>query len=1073
MGFHGIIVPSAPGDGRITPQGGSQGKSFGSIDYTSIEQFTELNVGQVTSDLVIVGSDGNDRLFVFADGADSGNYRLDTNGVTGPLVPFSGITSLTFDANGGDDQLQIDHPTSSLFQLPGGVEFNGGAGSNKLNILDGQASDVAYIPTSSNSGTIDYGGVTALRLNGVQSVAETGDAESRTVIFASPMDRSIQLSDHMQPNLNEIRSNASFQLVIANPSALLEIDTASRGHVAVSKVQVSALDSAFSSKLVVFGDADDSVQVIKTFDSQNNVLPIDVGKGAFSVLTGSADFQAPVSTDAFFSVVVESTASFQPGAIVTSREDSSVLAGDILMSDGSQIESTNRNLSLYSTTGSVELSQLIAHGGTVDVFAMHDIDVISIQQSPNIFATDATFETKMGDVGRKTDPVRLGVSNVEVSSAGNVYLQSDSTITIGLADPVMTGIEAQGVVDIDYDNDLGLGGIIIQEGITSYAMEREAIRIKAWAGDPDPGLPTLPASIIVEPQAGLYSYWGGIYLESKAYLDAKPDSYITAAGADSLGHLSINLPDNALSSGRAQLLGSLSAKSATMSAESIVIEPSSSIGNTIFFLAPTEVSARNLSVAMTGLRSDIEFIPTSVLTSTLSVQGVASENAFSIRNQADGQSIGRVTNAATLPDASVRFRDGLDELSIWGDQSNDSFDVDTFANTSIHIEGLDPDVPTPGDRLYVSGANSNTTLSPEGILVRGNEVLTYTGIETAFVTDTLQIDVVGSVDDDTIEIDLSSPNGPKYLSFGSQAGTSVVMDQLPNRILGNGHGFNGDKVSWLLSDHDDQVVVHSLGVKLGLHDIRVLDVEQQSIDMAGGVDSVTVLGEQVVETTVLGGDGDDLFQVSPSRRGIITVDGESGQDSFAVDSLGSLATDTGTEIQVLTYDPVRYRNMESIQVGNNVGRTGDLNGDNRVDAADIQRLCLLIASDPTRAGDINHDNNTDRRDLDSLVHTVLGTHFGDANLDGKFDSTDLIQIFQAGEYEDNVAGNSTWAEGDWNCDGEFDTSDLIWAFQDGGYTVTARAPIASAVDAVFATTSRSRKSIQPSSALNGPVARLV
>ncbi|MEZ6120358.1 MAG: hypothetical protein R3C28_27815 [Pirellulaceae bacterium] len=50
----------------------------------------------------------------------------------------------------------------------------------------------------------------------------------------------------------------------------------------------------------------------------------------------------------------------------------------------------------------------------------------------------------------------------------------------------------QGVVDIDYDNDLRLGGIIIQEGITSYAMEREAIRIKAWAGDPDPGLPTLP-----------------------------------------------------------------------------------------------------------------------------------------------------------------------------------------------------------------------------------------------------------------------------------------------------------------------------------------------------------------------------------------------------------------------------------------------------------------------------------------------------------------------------------------------------------------------------------------------------
>jgi hypothetical protein len=59
---------------------------------------------------------------------------------------------------------------------------------------------------------------------------------------------------------------------------------------------------------------------------------------------------------------------------------------------------------------------------------------------------------------------------------------------------------------------------------------------------------------------------------------------------------------------------------------------------------------------------------------------------------------------------------------------------------------------------------------------------------------------------------------------------------------------------------------------------------------------------------------------------------------------------------------------------------------------------------------------------------------GDANRDGVFNSSDLVQVFQAGEYEDGIQKNSTWEEGDWNGDSEFDTSDLVLAFQTGRYT---------------------------------------
>lgn len=62
---------------------------------------------------------------------------------------------------------------------------------------------------------------------------------------------------------------------------------------------------------------------------------------------------------------------------------------------------------------------------------------------------------------------------------------------------------------------------------------------------------------------------------------------------------------------------------------------------------------------------------------------------------------------------------------------------------------------------------------------------------------------------------------------------------------------------------------------------------------------------------------------------------------------------------------------------------------------------------------------------------------GDSNLDGAFNSTDLVQVFAAGEYEDGVDGNSTWAEGDWNGDLEFNTTDMVDAFQAGTYSNAA------------------------------------
>lgn len=101
-----------------------------------------------------------------------------------------------------------------------------------------------------------------------------------------------------------------------------------------------------------------------------------------------------------------------------------------------------------------------------------------------------------------------------------------------------------------------------------------------------------------------------------------------------------------------------------------------------------------------------------------------------------------------------------------------------------------------------------------------------------------------------------------------------------------------------------------------------------------------------------------------------------------------------------------------------------------IDAATVDALCqALRAGDADPLHDWDSDQLVSHRDLDYLLESILRTGPGDANVDGRFTTADLVLLFTAAEYEDGIAGNSTWSEGDWNCDGEFDSADLVLAFQ--------------------------------------------
>jgi hypothetical protein len=134
------------------------------------------------------------------------------------------------------------------------------------------------------------------------------------------------------------------------------------------------------------------------------------------------------------------------------------------------------------------------------------------------------------------------------------------------------------------------------------------------------------------------------------------------------------------------------------------------------------------------------------------------------------------------------------------------------------------------------------------------------------------------------------------------------------------------------------------------------------------------------------------------------------------------------------------------------GLTGDFNGDDVVDAADIDLLYDAIsAGNGESQFDLDGSNIVDAADVEFLVENILGTFMGDANLDGVVDARDLNVVGV------NWRGNAGWAGGDFTGDGQVSAQDLNliginWRSGAGAAAASAsdhqrvpRAPLAAAV----------------------------
>jgi uncharacterized protein YjiK len=115
---------------------------------------------------------------------------------------------------------------------------------------------------------------------------------------------------------------------------------------------------------------------------------------------------------------------------------------------------------------------------------------------------------------------------------------------------------------------------------------------------------------------------------------------------------------------------------------------------------------------------------------------------------------------------------------------------------------------------------------------------------------------------------------------------------------------------------------------------------------------------------------------------------------------------------------------------------GDIDSDGRLLPADLDVLHDAVNGRITQQlsiHDLNGSGTVTDDDVVYFLHIIMGTWYGDANLNGSYDSSDLVLVSAAGEYEDGIPDNSTWIEGDWDGDEDYGTGDLVIALADGGY----------------------------------------
>ena len=164
----------------------------------------------------------------------------------------------------------------------------------------------------------------------------------------------------------------------------------------------------------------------------------------------------------------------------------------------------------------------------------------------------------------------------------------------------------------------------------------------------------------------------------------------------------------------------------------------------------------------------------------------------------------------------------------------------------------------------------------------------------------------------------------------------------------------------------------------------------------------------------------------------ITTEGSLAEPSTQTDENGQYAfkdlqDDTYVVAQVLPFgwkETLPSTGNHTVSVSSaEIGAAVDFGSRLSIGAADIDALFDEIHSgNHNTSFDFTGDGLVDQQDMDELIENILGTTYGDTDLDGDVDTVDLITAIN-----NFINASSTaigWATGDLDGDGDVDTNDL-------------------------------------------------
>ena len=195
---------------------------------------------------------------------------------------------------------------------------------------------------------------------------------------------------------------------------------------------------------------------------------------------------------------------------------------------------------------------------------------------------------------------------------------------------------------------------------------------------------------------------------------------------------------------------------------------------------------------------------------------------------------------------------------------------------------------------------------------------------------------------------------------------------------------------------------------------------------SGGVRNVN-LSDVMLQLDVIGDQIDFWIwkpsEMMPEEPNLSTHHTDITDGDFYIFAGGSYDFDPRGPVKVA----IRY-----VEVADRHIATGDFDSNGQLDIDDLNSLSAAINGNAhSLRYDVNDNEAVDQQDHKFWVKELRRTYFGDANLDGEFNSLDLTEVLQAGKYGLNV--EASWAHGDWTGDGRFDRNDILLALQDGGY----------------------------------------